>query len=70
MRISQAHAPYAIGEAERDQWLLRMVKTLTRINVSNEVKSLLKQSFYRVADLLTTKISRITNPKKSLIFLR
>ena len=55
MCISQAHAPYTIGEAERDQWLLRMDKTLTRINASNEVKSMLKQPFYRVADMLTAK---------------
>lgn len=55
MCISQAHAPYAIGEAERDQWLLCMDETLTKINASDDVKSMLKQPFYQVANMLTAQ---------------
>ncbi|MBV1919561.1 MAG: group II truncated hemoglobin [Pseudomonadales bacterium] len=55
MCISQAHAPYVIGEAERDQWLLCMDETLIKINAPDDVKSMLKQPFYQVANMLTAK---------------
>ena len=55
MCISEAHAPYAIGETERDQWLLCMDETLSKINASDEVKAMLKQPFYQVAYMLTSK---------------
>ena len=55
MCITQAHAPYSIGEAERDQWLLCMNETLGRISASDEVKAMLKQPFFQVANMLTAK---------------
>ena len=55
MCISQAHAPYVIGEAERDQWLLCMDETLTKINASDDIKSMLKQPLYQVANMLTAQ---------------
>ena len=55
MCINEAHAPYAIGEVERDQWLLCMNETLSKVNASDEVKAMLKQPFYQVANMLTTK---------------
>jgi len=53
MCITEAHAPYTIGESERDQWLLCMDKTLEAIDASDEVKSMLKQPFFQVASMLT-----------------
>jgi hemoglobin len=50
MCLIDAHAPYAIGPAERDAWLLCMDHALERIGASDELKTLLREPFRRVAD--------------------
>lgn len=53
--LSKPHARYAIGEAERDQWLLCMQNALERIDASEELKQMLKEPLFRIADTLRTQ---------------
>lgn len=48
--LTDPHKPYAIGPAERDQWLLCMNQALERIGASEEVVAMLKEPMFRVAD--------------------
>lgn len=50
--IASQHRRFPIGEAERDQWLLCMDHALQEVGASDEVKQLLKEPFYRLADFL------------------
>lgn len=50
--LSEAHAPYAIGEAERDQWLRCFHVALERVNASDELKAMLTVPIFRVADAI------------------
>jgi hemoglobin len=53
--LTKPHKPFAIGEAERDQWLLCMDKALDDIGASDEVKTMMKQPVYRLADFIRNK---------------
>lgn len=53
--LHSAHAPYAIGEAERDQWLMCMYRALEDAGVDAETRELLRQPFFTVADFVRTK---------------
>lgn len=53
--LTKPHKPYAIGEAERDQWLLCMDKALERVGASDEVKAMLKEPIGRLADFMRTQ---------------
>jgi len=46
------HSPYAIGPAERDQWLLCMAAALNQINAAEELRAMLRVPLYRFADAL------------------
>ncbi len=48
--LTDPHEPYRIGPKERDQWLLCMDEALNRINASDELKEMLKEPMFRVAD--------------------
>lgn len=48
--LTDPHAPYAIGPEERDQWLYCMDRALERIGASAELKDMLREPMYRVAD--------------------
>lgn len=52
--ITSSHSPFAIGAAERDQWLFCMDQALADIGASDEAKTLLKEPLYRLADFLRT----------------
>lgn len=52
--LTSPHKPYAIGPAERDQWLRCMDEALLRVNASEEVKAMLKNPMFRIADALRT----------------
>lgn len=45
-----AHAPYAIGPAERDAWMACMDEAMRRCALSPELTDLLHQAFWRMAD--------------------
>ena len=48
--LTDPHEHYRIGPAERDAWLLCMDKALLQIGASEELKSMLKEPMFRVAD--------------------
>lgn len=48
--LHSAHAPYKIGEAERDQWLSCMYRAMEDAGVPPETCELLKKPFFLVAD--------------------
>lgn len=48
--LTEPHAAYAIGPEERDQWLLCMDAALDRIGASDEVRTLLREPLFRIAD--------------------
>ena len=50
--LTQPHAAYPIGEAERDQWLLCMEKALENRGVSEELREMLRQPFFNVANII------------------
>lgn len=53
--IGHAHAPYAIGRAERDQWLACMEVALQRVQASEPVRALLRAPMYRMANAMRTR---------------
>ncbi len=52
--ITSSHSPFAIGEAERDQWLLCMDHALQAVDATEETRNMLKDPLYRLADFLRT----------------
>lgn len=50
--LHSAHAPYAIGEAERDAWLMCMYRALEDAGVDEETRQLLEKPFFAVADFV------------------
>ncbi len=48
--LTDPHAPYRIGPKERDQWLLCMDAALEDIDASDELKTMLKEPLFRVAE--------------------
>lgn len=52
--ITSSHSPFAIGAAERDQWLQCMDQALQDVGAPDEVKTMLKDPLYRLADFLRT----------------
>lgn len=50
--MTKPHAGYQIGERERDQWLMCMHRALERIDASNELKAMLKDPMFQVAEAI------------------
>jgi len=63
--LTKPHQPYAIGPAERDQWLLCMEEALRRVNASAELQAMLKDPMYRIADALRTSDGHSCPGKKT-----
>lgn len=61
--LTSPHAPYRIGPDERDQWLLCMEKALERIGASDEVRQMVRQPFFRIADTIRNKDSSGAEPR-------
>jgi len=55
MCITDAHRPYSIGIAERDEWIDCWNRALDDINASDEVKEMVRVPIFRVADMLRNK---------------
>jgi hemoglobin len=53
--LTDVHAPYAIGPRERDLWLLCMDEALRRIDASEELKAMLKDPMFRVAETVRNR---------------
>lgn len=61
--LTDPHAPYHIGPKERDQWLLCMDEALQRIGASDELKAMLKEPMFRVADTVRNQESSERKPR-------
>lgn len=48
--IMSAHRPFAIGPAERDEWMMCMRRALEESGVSAEMRTLLDAAFLRLAE--------------------
>lgn len=48
--LTEPHAPFAIGEKERDQWLECMEEALKDIGASDELREMVRQPFFMIAD--------------------
>ncbi|MBT5445625.1 MAG: hypothetical protein HON77_21150 [Gammaproteobacteria bacterium] len=48
--LTDPHEPFRIGPKERDQWLACMDEALIRIGASEELKTMLKEPLFLVAD--------------------
>jgi hemoglobin len=48
--IVSAHRLFAIGVAERDQWLICMRRAMDDCAVPAEIRALLDQAFFKIAD--------------------
>lgn len=53
--LSAPHAPYPIGASERDQWLRCMELALERVGASQELKEMLAEPLFRVADIIVNR---------------
>lgn len=53
--MTSPHKPYAIGSAERDQWLLCMDRALEQIGADDELKQMLKEPMFAIADMIRNR---------------
>ena len=53
--LTDPHKPYPIGPDERDQWLDCMDQALQQIGASDELKAMLKDPLYRIADTIRNR---------------
>ncbi|WP_353326005.1 group II truncated hemoglobin [Chitiniphilus shinanonensis] len=51
-RLRARHMPFAIGEAERDQWLLCMFQAMAEIPMEAALREHLEEAFTRTADFM------------------
>jgi hemoglobin len=50
--LRRRHAPFAIGESERDQWMYCMIKAMQEIGIEEQVMVKLAEALYGVADFM------------------
>ena len=48
--LTDVHEPFKIGAKQRDQWLMCMDYALEEIGASQELRELLREPMYRIAD--------------------
>ena len=56
-RLRMRHAPFPIGEAERDQWLACMAAAMDRLGIEGDIRAFLSVRFAHVADFLRNQTS-------------
>ncbi|MDG2424252.1 MAG: group II truncated hemoglobin [Phycisphaerales bacterium] len=54
-RLRMRHAPFPIGESERDQWLSCMAEAMDKCAVEGDLRSFLDARFAQVADFMRNK---------------
>ena len=54
-RLRARHLPFAIGIAERDQWLACMDQAMGETGVPEDLRARLRQSFFQTADWMRNK---------------
>jgi len=53
--MTEAHARYAIGAVERDQWLACMDRALDDVGASEQVRAMVRPALRRVAEALRNR---------------
>ena len=53
--MTEPHEHYAIGPRERDQWLLCMEKALGAIEADDDVREMLRDPLFRIADAVRNR---------------
>ena len=51
-RLRQRHLPFAVGDAERDQWMMCMSQALDDVVEDEALRKELKDAFQKVADFM------------------
>ena len=51
-RLRQRHMPFAIGEKERDQWMLCIDNAMRDMNLDDSLREELYAAFYKTADFM------------------
>ncbi len=51
-RLRQRHLPFAIGEKERDQWMLCITRAMDDLNIDTNLKQELTAAFFKTADFM------------------
>jgi hemoglobin len=46
------HLPFAIGVAERDQWMACMTRAMEELEVDERLREALVQAFFKTADFM------------------
>jgi hemoglobin len=54
-KLRARHMPFAIGEAERDQWMLCMRRALQDLGIAPELRDELEAAFFRTADFMRNR---------------
>ena len=49
------HLPFAIGEAERDQWMSCMIRAMLEMDLDEHFRNTLLAAMYRTADWMRNK---------------
>lgn len=55
--LRRRHAPFAIGESERDQWMYCMIKAMQEIGIEEQAQLKLAEALYGVADFMRNQPS-------------
>jgi hemoglobin len=53
--VMSAHRPFAIGEAERDEWMMCMRKAMDECALPAEMRSLMDQGFARMTNAMRSR---------------
>lgn len=56
-RLRMRHLPFAIGESERDQWMVCMTQALQTVVTDAALREELNAAFYKVADFMRNQNS-------------
>ena len=54
-RLRARHMPFAIGEAERDQWMYCMIRAMNLLKLDERLMQKLAEQLYGVADFMRNK---------------
>ena len=54
-RLRQSHMPFAIGDAERDQWMSCMIQALEDVGIEKGLRAELTKAFGNVASFMRNK---------------
>lgn len=54
-RLRQRHLPFAIGDAERDQWMNCMIQAMQDVGLEDRLCEELKRAFWKTADFMRNK---------------